>query len=1013
MVRVLRQDIEFPNLSGSPSFSGHTHGEGGLNSVTNAGLQNSSLNVDPGDGLNDPSNNNGLVSLGGSVSLDVQSSDIAGTFVSVGGSNNLNVNVSDFLSGDGSGSIKVRLGNGLEGDGNNNIRLRADQVAGNALEEGGSPHVLDIAANGVGSDELDQSVGYTFSSGITFNSGIGLSSSNIIDVNQLNAKAITSNNGNDPIEVSDAGFNFFDGLKNFYGSNNDISIFYDSGASELTIRDEDNGVDLIRQPKSGSTRFIQGIDAGTIEAPLNSLTQIINAPVTSGASAGDTVGIVLSVDNQTAIELSASADGSGGLQGSPQAQFGGDLVGSGGSTIWDDSNTYIPINSLESNTFQVDAGSGLGGGGQGSLGGSLTLSVNTGSFVSISGDSIDVNIAGGLENNGSNSIRVDGAQLAGNVLSEGAGASEVDLNIGGGLENNSGSLRVDPGDLAGDGLTEGGGNVFDINVSDFNGTFLGTDGNGNLTVSIGTGLQNDGSGSIAFDASDTAGNGLTSSGGTGQILDIATNGVGSNELNQSIAYNFTNVQQVSRNDPSDFFQFFNTNTGDSLRFRVTSNNQFQININDSSESTTRYGVLQINPSNGVAQLSNGLDIRASDIEDDGTTIYDGSSSHVPLSILQSNSIDIDAGAGISRNNSGSIQLGNSTTLSVNAGNFLSIAGDSIDVNLGNGLTGDGSGNITFTDPIPQRFAVSGINLPDHGPRLLVGADDDSNQTDIGLEVRGNASGDLVDLSDTDDSPDTKFAVLGSGRTVIGVSNLQSNNEYTDNQYLLDVNGEVRSRDNFLAQGNITADSDIIGNSNTTVFDSGNDWVPTGVLQNNTTGVLVGDGLQRTSGNANIQLGSSATLAVNASDLDGAFLINDGNNNLAVNGGRGLTSDGNLLVVDETTDFTFTSDIDFNNGLTLGSSLNANDNGISSVNNLNVSDITSNNGSDPISLNNAGWRYGDDLKVFWGIDEDIAMRYDSANASFKMEEPGGSGDIFAIDKSGNVDIGGELTEGVNI
>jgi len=165
-----------------------------------------------------------------------------------------------------------------------------------------------------------------------------------------------------------------------FGSNNDFSIQYESSSDELVIRDETNGVDLIRQPKQGSTEFIQGADIGSIEAPKDSLTQLANASATSASASGDIIGYTFAVDNQTGFKISATSDSSGGLSTGPIATLGGDLKSSNGEIIWNDSATEIPDSAMGSisnstltnSSITVNGGTDISG-GSASLGGSLTI----------------------------------------------------------------------------------------------------------------------------------------------------------------------------------------------------------------------------------------------------------------------------------------------------------------------------------------------------------------------------------------------------------------------------------------------------------------------------------------------------------------------------------------------------------------------------------------------------------------------------------------------------------------
>src|SRR6056297_1486558 len=144
-----------------------------------------------------------------------------------------------------------------------------------------------------------------------------------------------------------------------------FDISEDATTNELVISDSNN-VELIRQPESGPTQFLQGVDAGPISAPEDSFTQLINAPVTSSLSSGSTVGYTLSLDNQSILSVEGEADGSGGIQntnvvsGRPLDINSNDIVDTG-TTIWDTSSQEIPdaalgtvsISTLSSNSVTV------------------------------------------------------------------------------------------------------------------------------------------------------------------------------------------------------------------------------------------------------------------------------------------------------------------------------------------------------------------------------------------------------------------------------------------------------------------------------------------------------------------------------------------------------------------------------------------------------------------------------------------------------------------------------------
>lgn len=60
-------DLNFPNITGAPSFGGHDHTEGGLNVIPNTGLSNSQITVNDNSGVS----GGGAVSLGGTVGVSL------------------------------------------------------------------------------------------------------------------------------------------------------------------------------------------------------------------------------------------------------------------------------------------------------------------------------------------------------------------------------------------------------------------------------------------------------------------------------------------------------------------------------------------------------------------------------------------------------------------------------------------------------------------------------------------------------------------------------------------------------------------------------------------------------------------------------------------------------------------------------------------------------------------------------------------------------------------------------
>jgi hypothetical protein len=93
----------------------------------------------------------------------------------------------------------------------------------------------------------------------------------------------------------------------------DVGIKTSSPSHPLDV-DDSNGNALIDVREGDTAVFYNGIDAGPIQAAEDTYQQLIDQNITSGLSAGDQVGYTFAVDNTTVMQVSAEADGSGGIQ---------------------------------------------------------------------------------------------------------------------------------------------------------------------------------------------------------------------------------------------------------------------------------------------------------------------------------------------------------------------------------------------------------------------------------------------------------------------------------------------------------------------------------------------------------------------------------------------------------------------------------------------------------------------------------------------------------------------------
>ena len=154
---------------------------------------------------------------------------------------------------------------------------------------------------------MDAQVGSDDSPRIVVNTDNTQPTSHSIKIGEIDTSNDTST------ELNRAPTGRFQSIGLSQGSNDEFEFDYDLSADELVLRDTENDVELFRQPKQGPMTFLQGIDAGSIEAPEDSYTQILNSAITSSSASGDTVGYTFAVNNSTGYALQGESDGSGGL----------------------------------------------------------------------------------------------------------------------------------------------------------------------------------------------------------------------------------------------------------------------------------------------------------------------------------------------------------------------------------------------------------------------------------------------------------------------------------------------------------------------------------------------------------------------------------------------------------------------------------------------------------------------------------------------------------------------------
>lgn len=156
-----------------------------------------------------------------------------------------------------------------------------------------------------GSDQfiIDSDQTYDGLNGHYFATYTGAHKPYVLRTNSINT--LVADNGN--VDVPNGSLSVADAVS--FDGQFDIS----SDGTDLVI--SDGSVELIRQPPAGPTQFIQGAEIGTIEAPDDTLTQLINASSTANATAGETVGYTFSLNSSTVVSVTGTADGTGGVTG--------------------------------------------------------------------------------------------------------------------------------------------------------------------------------------------------------------------------------------------------------------------------------------------------------------------------------------------------------------------------------------------------------------------------------------------------------------------------------------------------------------------------------------------------------------------------------------------------------------------------------------------------------------------------------------------------------------------------
>jgi hypothetical protein len=199
----------------------------------------------------------------------------------------------------------------------------------------------------------------------------------------------------------------------------------------------------------------------------------------------------------------------------------------------------------------------------------------------------------------------------------------------------------------------------------------------------------------------------------------------------------------------------------------------------------------------------------------------------------------------------------------------SLQNDSLTLTAGDGLKGAGTIALGSSDTIsaePADFA--GSFLEDDGS--------DNLDVQIGFGLTDDGSGNIS----VDDGP-------GSGIDADTIDGAQKSD--LDGQYV-NVSGDTLS-------GDLNLNTNDIVDGATVVWDGTNGYVPQTSLEYDSITIGAGDGLKD---GGSVALDGAITLNIEPSDFAGTYLSDDGNDNLRVDIGFGLTDDGSgNISVDQT------------------------------------------------------------------------------------------------------------------
>lgn len=319
-------------------------------------------------------------------------------------------------------------------------------------------------------------------------------------------------------------------------------------------------------------------------------------------------------------------------------------------------------------------------------------------------------------------------------------AQEIPDNAMGAIDNatlTNSNITVSSGDgLKGGGTVAlGGSTTINAEPDDFAGTFLSDDGSDNLTVDIGRGLENDGSGNIRFDedvdftftqhvdfsagidiqGDITDGSQIIWDVSAQEIPDSAMGAIENSTLsNSTVTVSAGNGikgggttslggSTTLNIEPADFAGSFLTDDGsDNLQVNIGRGLESDGSGNISFDEDTDYTFT------AIVDFSAGFDTQG-DITDGAQTIWDASASYIDQTALENDSVTVTAGDTLT--GGGTVALGGSTTLNLDTVPNSKLANSSVTITAGDGLKSGGTvalGSSITLDVEPADFAGDGV-----------------------------------------------------------------------------------------------------------------------------------------------------------------------------------------------------------------------------------------------------------------------------------------------------------------